>query len=361
MGIKKENVEISRVSLSQAREFADFHNSYYGTKRKGEHWIWQYKTYAPDKAVFATIRDNGTLIGTQAMMPVYMRIGGKRILTGKSENTLLLPAYRGKNLMEELYEYAIKLCKEKGFEFIWGFTPAIKAFRKFGFSSMPIANFFFKPGLNLKDGLTSKLNQTTSFSKKIATSGKYLYDFLKYSKQLTLPKIKIQNDYEVSTKDINLSEIRLLQNQLDIDSKPIITPSLDKEYVDWRIRNHPFLQHQEYTVYRKGMLYSYAFIMLYDTEISISDFCSLDEYSTSIMLSQIIQNNTPQASRFNILLNPNCAVYNRSLMRIFDQLGFKHRGSTLNLVIRDLSNKKFENSRAEQWNVTGIWTEGHFM
>jgi len=88
--IRQGLIDISLIRSEEILELVTFHNSFYRNHRKPEHWIWQYKTYQPDKVIFAVARDNGKLIATQAMMPVYMRVNDKPVLTGKSENTLLL-------------------------------------------------------------------------------------------------------------------------------------------------------------------------------------------------------------------------------------------------------------------------------
>jgi poly(beta-D-mannuronate) lyase len=73
--ITKYYVEINSINPPQANEFVDFHNSYYGTTRKPEDWVWPYKNYELDKAIFVPLRDKGKFITMQGIMPVYMKIG----------------------------------------------------------------------------------------------------------------------------------------------------------------------------------------------------------------------------------------------------------------------------------------------
>lgn len=361
VAISKEYVDINSISLSQAREFVNFHNSFYGTKRKPDHWIWQYKHYEPDKAVFTIARDKGKLIGTQAMMPVYMKIGEECILTGKSENTLLLPEYRGKNIMDDLYKYTIDLCKERGFEFIWGFTSAIKTFRRFGFSVYPLIEIYNKPGLNFLANLTYRFKKSRPLWLRIASTGKYVQHYLKNMRHLAIPNIQQQPGYQVSKSIINISQINNLQDKLNAKYKSIITPYIDSRYIDWRIRKHPFLKYHEYQVLKKGILQAYAFVVLGEEAASISDLASGDEHATSILLHRIIRDNIIKTGQFNILLNPKY-VAGQNTIKICNKFGFYPLHSTSNFVVKDISgNKHDEILKVERWNITGILTEGYSL
>ena len=134
----------------------DFHNSYYGTKRRPEDWLWEYITYNPDKAVAVFATDSGKIIATQGMLPIYLVIGKKTVLAGKSESTLLLPTYRGTQIMQNLYEYAVGHCINNGMQFIWGFTGALTAFKKFGFTTYPDIQMMTRPG-NIWIGIHKRL------------------------------------------------------------------------------------------------------------------------------------------------------------------------------------------------------------
>jgi GNAT superfamily N-acetyltransferase len=360
LSISKSHVDINSVTLSQAHEFVDFHNSCHSTKRKPEYWIWQYKNYEPDKAVFTIARDNGKLIGTQAMMPVYMRIGEECILTGKSESTLLLPEYRGKEIMKDLYEYAIGLCQERGFEFIWGFTRATKAFRKFGFSVYPLPQIFCRPGLNFAVTLASRFKKPNPLWRRIKSMGKYGLFYLKNIRHLAIPYIQQQPDYQISNEKISISQINELQNKLNMKYNSIITPCLDSKYIDWRIRKHPFLKYQEYQVLKKGILQAYAFVVFCKKTISVSDLASADEHATSLLLHRIIKDNFKRTGIFNVMINPQCTI-GQNMIQLLQKFGFCPY-STSNLVVRDLSGKKHEEStNMKKWNITGLWTEGYSM
>ncbi len=164
--LEQPKVEFGLATSRDALDLVNFHNSYYGTRRKPEHWLWEYETYEPEKAVFVFAKDNGKLIATQGMIPIYMEVGTECVLSGKSENTLLLPPYRGTTTMRSLYEYAVENCVDCGMQFIWGFTGAVKAFEKFGFTNYPDIQMMVRPG-NIWVDIVSRIKTKTPLYRRI--------------------------------------------------------------------------------------------------------------------------------------------------------------------------------------------------
>lgn len=359
MEISIGHIDFTSLDLSQIIELVDFHNSYYGTSRKPEHWIWQYKTYEPSKAVFTTARHNGKLIATQAMMPIYMKVGDEPYLTGKSENTLLLPEYRGKKIMEDLYEYAVDLCRKLGIEFIWGFTPAAKAFRKFGFSVTPLTQTYWRPGINFFMGLFSYYQKPNPIWRKIAAMGKYGLEFLINIRRLVVPKMQVHPGYQEINERINLSQLNELFSKLNEVYPGLVSPHMDDKYIEWRIRNHPLFQYHEYQVRQNEELLAYAFVANFEGSILISDIASIAESATTYLLQRIVMKYRRYSGRFIFMINPKCCSQ-QNTVKIFNKFGFKAQ-STNNLVFRDLSPSGTNEIPLDKWNITGLWTEGYSM
>ena len=61
----------------------------------------EYWTYLQDRAVFMTAWSERQLVGTQAFIPYHMHVDGRRMLTGRSERTLVSPTQRGGNVFHE--------------------------------------------------------------------------------------------------------------------------------------------------------------------------------------------------------------------------------------------------------------------
>ena len=88
-------VIIRTVESSDINEVVSFYNTLEGDNRTTEQWVWEYKGSYHDLFVFTVAEDDGRIVGTQGMIPIYLNIKGERYLSGKSENSLLNPAYRG--------------------------------------------------------------------------------------------------------------------------------------------------------------------------------------------------------------------------------------------------------------------------
>ena len=67
---KKKNIKFQLGTSKQASDMVEFHNSYYGTARKPEDWLWEYKTYNPEKAVISFAKDFDKIIATQGMLSI---------------------------------------------------------------------------------------------------------------------------------------------------------------------------------------------------------------------------------------------------------------------------------------------------
>ena len=357
--ISNISIDVKVLSKSQIQELLDFHNSYYGDNRIPEQWIWQYRTYNPDKVVFVVAHDDGKLIATQAMMPFYMNVGGERILTGKSENTLLLPEYRGKNIMENLYRYAIDRCKEIGMKTIWGFTPAVKAFQKFGFSTFSLPENHSRTGLNLFSCLASAFNQrgSSSLNRRLLSTAKNGFDYLRGLRYIPFERL-----LNTSHRVIKLPVSEKYTNDLDrLKQRHLcsINPFLDDDFINWRIKKHPLFNYSEYRVIRSDILQAYAFVAEQKHGfVTISDIASTDKYSTRLLLHSIVKEHLKKAGKFRIIVNPKYALENEMLYNL-RQLGF-HKDSAFNLVVQDISGDnadKFKN--LANWNITEFWTEGY--
>lgn len=96
--------------------------------------LWEFFDDAlPATGLVVGAYDGDELIGSQAFIPYLAQLGNRRMLSAKSELTLLSPAYRGQGLFDRMYEVGFDLCREAGIDCIWGFTSALKPFARVGF------------------------------------------------------------------------------------------------------------------------------------------------------------------------------------------------------------------------------------
>lgn len=354
-----KNLKFQSATLKEASELVELHNSYYGTARKTEDWLWEYQTYEPGKSVFSFAKDLNKIIATQGMLPIYTEVGPKIILSGKSESTLVLPAYRGSQIMRNLYEYSARICLEHGMQFLWGFTPAIKAFKNFGFESYPNIQKLVRPG-NILAGIKLKLKQNFSWWRRFVSIGELFVRHFSLGRNAAFSQFHENSEYKLKKGITDEICLKKLFDRLKLQNPNAIFIRYDNKYLKWRVREHPFIKYFEYQVYLHADLKAYAIVTLFKGITSISDLTSEDENATSFLLHKIIEDFSKKTAEFQFLINTQ-DILSLGVLRQLSGYGFSV-GSSVNLVVRDLTkgdNKEIFDIR--NWHINGLWTEGYSM
>jgi len=359
-GIDYISLDVPAIPADQVNELVAFHNSYYHTQRHSAQWIWQYQTHHAPKAVFTIARNEGRLIATQAMMPIPLRMGPVSILSSKSENTLLLPEYRGKGIMESLYEVAVAECGQKEISLIWGFTEAVKAFRRFGFSVLPAASFYRRIGRNPFVSLRHRLLKPASVKQKVASAAGYVLSLFKNWRAAPTPHVERLPGYRILQHRIDPRDLGRFKARSRQLFPQLISLELDSDYVEWRIRSHPFLKYTEYQVVWNKTLKAYAFVTQFQGTASVSELGAEGEYDATLLLARILEDYGNRCGEFSIMVNPGCPAA-LGIVAALRVLGFRF-SDAWNLVVRDLSNDHRSHlSDLSNWNTSALWTEGYSM
>jgi len=112
----------------------------------------EYWTHMPDRAIFMTAWNGAELVGTQAFMPYHMVVDGERMLTGRSERTLVSSTMRGGNVFQMMMRGCVDGGAARGHEFSWGATTqAIKAFKRTGFYHLTGHRRFMTAGVSRRN------------------------------------------------------------------------------------------------------------------------------------------------------------------------------------------------------------------
>ncbi len=358
LNFKKNNIIFHLATSKQASDMVAFHNSYYGKSRSPKDWLWEYQGYDAKKAVSTFATDSDKIIATQGMLPIYMKVGTKTILSGKSESTLLIPAYRGTQLMQGLYEYAIENCIERKMKFIWGFTPAVQAFKNFGFKSYPDIRVMMRP-CNLWVGIRLRLNNGSLPWRRIASIGKLMLRHFLFKKNLTVNQFH-EKEYKLRREIADEISLKALFDRLTKQHKKAIFIQYDQKYLKWRVRKHPFIKYIEYQVYCCSELKAFAIVALHMGVLSISDLTSEDENATSFLIHTILDDFSEKAGEIRCLLNTK-DILSQGVLKQLCKSGFS-TSDTWNLVVRDLTNGDHEEIfDICNWHINGLWTEGYSM
>lgn len=91
--------------------------------------IWEFR-----HGFLVTARDADGLVGTQGFLRIDLDVGGRVVISGKSERTLVAQPSRGTGLYEELYAVAVSSAVERlGARLLWGVTAVPTSFAKVGY------------------------------------------------------------------------------------------------------------------------------------------------------------------------------------------------------------------------------------
>lgn len=230
-----EEIEIRLLKEDDIQSINDLYRKAYGIERPAEKFSWEFQKGPAGPAIYVVAIDtkSGAVVGTQCAIPLYVtNASGERILTAKSEDTLVDPAYRGRNIFEKMYALLFDECRKAGIVAIWGFTYAIKPFAKLGFE-IPFRCDF---GLIVFDSVNGykyfeSLKQKRSFLEKIKIAVLVLASRLKYGIHIGF---KATEGYSIS------KEVQTSLEDLTPSQPGAFFLLHDPKFLNWRLRDNPY-------------------------------------------------------------------------------------------------------------------------
>lgn len=107
------------------------------TPRTDAQWNWEFTGYQSQDPAYVVATVDDRIIGTHACIPIPMLCDGRRIATGKDEETLVHPDYRGRGVLDAMYRPQLQRARADGIEMLWGFTStAVRPLLRNGFSCL---------------------------------------------------------------------------------------------------------------------------------------------------------------------------------------------------------------------------------
>jgi GNAT superfamily N-acetyltransferase len=216
----------------------EFYNRLWGFQRTMEQFHWEFLGAPAGPAIYIVAEDDGKIIGSQCVIPITLvDAKGERIYSGKSEDTLLDPDYRGKGHFDKLYDVQFRLCEEAGMKVIWGFTPAVRPLRRIGFDTpyrhqQCLAVNGILPAYRYLAGLDAK---NTALSKVkilgLAALSKMRFALSRHPARLLAP-------YTLREEPTPVGNETLLASQMAPQSGMFCILQ-DQPYQDWRIYQNP--------------------------------------------------------------------------------------------------------------------------
>ena len=232
-----------------------FFNDVYKVNRSLENFAWEFLEGPNGPAVYVIAIDDsvdtGTkVVGIQAAIPMHLyNTNGETILTAKSEDTLVDPGYRGQNIFERMYDLLFQECKKAGIEYIWGFTPAKKAFDRIGFQ-IP---FQAHQALMVFDSVKAYSHLSSLNPKNRGVDKAKIAGLTLLSKLLSIfkgvdPSLQVRAIRDgLESKDEAIAEL--------CPASSLFFLKMNNRYIEWRIKNNPFgNQYESYQFSSGGAL-----------------------------------------------------------------------------------------------------------
>jgi hypothetical protein len=356
------DLKIVEATEDMADQLISYHNEHFGDERKPEHWKWEYKGCYPDLSIFSVIKDNGRIVATFGAIPIYLNVAGERVLTGKLENALVSPEYRGGEVACMARTTNENKAREVGLQFFWAYAPIYKTSVREGYEVFKGAicsmAAVIRPMVAASDVLKSKRR---SLKKRItAISNRFVLWAYGTIRRFTVTSSN--RVYVVRSSVLGPNDLHDLFERLRDRYPNMINIDLNSQYLDWRIHNHPFFKYETYYVYEGENLVAYAFVNSssgfrgYLTDFGFENM-NAGEFLLSRILRDLREKNVGLVAFVGNCHNPLV----KESFKLLRRWGFVHYNST-HLHVKNLRFKHGQIlSNAENWYMTGIGTEGFFL
>lgn len=232
-------IEFSIATTDELEECNRFYNLQYRRSRTHEQMQWEFER-GPHSSLYAIARDEGRLVGTQALIPIDLATPFGGALSAKSEETLVDPEYRGQGIFENLYEFLLPHARSLGIRVIWGFTPAVKPFIRAGFTVPATTSQVVLP---IQSGFISRL----ALSRDVEAGGKSLFHSMGERVLLAAGRVARSADAFVARRtsrrfDIQRGGPELIDEIAATQSETSSAVSVlrSREYMTWRFADNPY-------------------------------------------------------------------------------------------------------------------------
>lgn len=216
----------------------DFFNGIYGLDRSLATFQWEFLRGPFGPAIYVIAVDTTTekVVGIQCAIPIkLLTSAGNEVMTAKSEDTLVDPGYRGQKIFDRLYDLLLEECKLAGINYIWGFTPARRAFEKIGFE----VPYSARQAL-----LVIKPKQAFKFLVKLNSSNT-AFDRAKIYFLCVLSMVKGQKLRQFSTKLLHFTETPLEGDKSQLFQQLYAGENVtnllqSSDFLKWRLLDNPY-------------------------------------------------------------------------------------------------------------------------
>lgn len=359
-----------------------FHNRLYGHRRTLSQWRWEFVPFKfkHPPIPFAVAEDDGRIVGTQAFIPVQMIDEDGVYWTAKSEETLVDPAYRGRDLSVQMYQLLFDWAESNDFSCVWGFTTATKALQRAGFVVPGVTSQLFRP-FSMRS-----VSVLLGHEARVRRSGGANSRLKKFVVQLGCAGAQAISGVRFAATGSGhwprgrggVREIRTLT------SPPLESGALcerfitqwggatiyrDSHYLQWRLFDNPWVKSIVLGAYIDGKLQGWiAFGMGDDGMACVVDLMVVADDSrlsspddlVQVLLAEAVLRSRAMGATGIRAWRVNDHPVDRMLTRVARSLGFYHMKRGGPMVIQPTAGRPHRDptDKSQEWYVTRIFTEG---
>lgn len=335
-----------------------FYNRIYSANRTIEQFLWEFHNCPFGKSIYVIAEDNGKIVGTNCVIPIDLITSNEKIIkSGKSEDTLVDPEYRGQKIFYKIYEFLFEKCREENIHVIWGFTSAKKPFNNLGFEipydhqqSLAVSHiwksFRFLSSLNPKNKITDKA--------KIL--GLCVWSKVQLIRKSRPSKVsyRIEKDHKIvsGVDDLIFNNLTKSNNSFAIHQS--------SKFQEWRIYDNPnYFKTHTYGVYNNDKLVALIIFNSHENNIA---YISQSTFHSDLAISQkanIIKSVTRMLLKEGIVAIRTWVfdtnIVNSEEISIFKKAGYTHLNRGIGLVWKELNNTGL---KPENFILSRIATQG---
>ena len=210
-----------------------------------KYFDWQYRNgpYGIAKILLAKDDDN-SIIGVEPILPMKLYIDTKIIMSSLSCNSIVDPDFRNKGIFSNLVSNILKLIDKKEISSIYG-IPNTKSY-----------NIFIKNGFD-------EIDQLPLLVRPLKLSNYFPHPIKKLIKPFEIFwKVKIENsNIELFTEKINSDFDKI---NTDLSRRVLIMQKRDKEFLQWRYKEHPSKKYEIHILKENTQLKGYIITSIAD-------------------------------------------------------------------------------------------------
>lgn len=368
-------MEVRLVAAGEEEACNAFHNRFHLENRTLLQWRWEFASnpFGRTSIPYAVVRDGGNIVGTQAFIPIRMIDRNGIYWTAKSEETLVDPDCRGQGLFEKMYELLFRYAEEQSFAYIWGFSPAIKAFTRLGFTVPGVTQQLFIPfsSRSVSTMLTKQRGGETGSARAqmkshIIRLGSVAARMISVAK-ITLTNRRLPSGLQIRTMAESNPQIGILCQQF-IEQWGGTTIYRDADYMRWRLFENPYVRGIVRGIYERDQLLGWVVYTLGDDGlgylVDIMVGCDATRYEPSnlvraLLLDAVLGTRNMGATGIRGW-RVNEHPFDRLVCKTARQIGFYHIKHGHAMVKYDCpaARARVAHEKFDDWYVTRIYTEG---